>query len=110
MARSRFFYDALWVLPTAGFAVGWFTNWIALKIIFQPIRPVRLCCGYELQGIFLKRQKEVSAVFARVVSVVDADEPADELSANVVGCSVFLVAHACLFCRSSTLRARQHNM
>lgn len=26
-------------------------------------------CGYELQGIFLKRQKEVSEVFARVVCV-----------------------------------------
>lgn len=63
-----FFYAESWVLPAAGFLVGWFTNWIALKVIFQPVEPINIC-GYELQGIFLKRQKEVSAVFARVVCV-----------------------------------------
>jgi hypothetical protein len=61
-----FFYDKAWVLPAAGFLVGWATNWLALKIIFQPIHPVNIC-GYTLHGIFLKRQAQVSAVFARVV-------------------------------------------
>jgi uncharacterized membrane protein YheB (UPF0754 family) len=63
-----FFYSASWVLPVAGFLVGWVTNWMALKVIFQPIEPIHIF-GYELQGIFLKRQKEVSVVFARVVCV-----------------------------------------
>lgn len=61
-----FFYPKNWVLPVAGFIVGWFTNYLALKVIFQPVDPV-LICGFEIQGIFLKRQKEVSEVFARVV-------------------------------------------
>eukprot|EP00934_Nitzschia_sp_Nitz4_P007530 Nitzschia sp. Nitz4//scaffold13_size275219//194807//196501//NITZ4_000897-RA/size275219-processed-gene-0.102-mRNA-1//1//CDS//3329536083//7520//frame0 len=63
-----FFYDASWVLPAAGFLVGWFTNWIALKVIFKPIDPIYVC-GYPIQGLFLKRQKEVSEVFARIVCV-----------------------------------------
>ena len=63
-----FFYPADWILPVAGFLVGWVTNWMALKVIFQPIEP-RDVCGYTLQGIFLKRQEEVSEVFARVVCV-----------------------------------------
>jgi uncharacterized membrane protein YheB (UPF0754 family) len=63
-----FFYPADWILPVAGFAVGWVTNWMALKVIFQPLEPINIC-GYMLQGLFLKRQTEVSAVFARVICV-----------------------------------------
>jgi uncharacterized membrane protein YheB (UPF0754 family) len=28
-------YDAIWLLPVAGFLVGWVTNWLALKVIFR---------------------------------------------------------------------------
>ena len=63
------FYDAVWVLPAFGFVVGYATNAIALKMIFEPIEPVdyRLPCGftYTLQGLFLKRQREVSVIFAQ---------------------------------------------
>ena len=61
-----FVYDAKWSLPVAGFMVGWLTNWIALKIIFRPLLPRTFLC-WTLQGIFLKRQKEVSEIFARVI-------------------------------------------
>jgi len=61
-----FVYDASWVLAVAGFLVGWFTNFIALKVIFRPLQPKKFCF-YEFQGIFLKRQKEVSEIFARVI-------------------------------------------
>jgi uncharacterized membrane protein YheB (UPF0754 family) len=61
-----FFYTAGWILPVAGFLVGYVTNWMALKVIFQPIEPKKFC-GYTLQGLFLKRQHMVSAVFARVI-------------------------------------------
>ncbi|GAX23002.1 hypothetical protein FisN_15Hh100 [Fistulifera solaris] len=61
-----FFYDASWILPTAGFIVGWFTNYLALKCIFRPLYP-RKFMGYTIHGIFLQRQSEVSEVFARVI-------------------------------------------
>jgi uncharacterized membrane protein YheB (UPF0754 family) len=61
-----FVYDAVWVLPLAGAFVGWVTNYLALKLIFSPLEPTRIC-GFTVQGIFLKRQKEVSETFARVV-------------------------------------------
>jgi len=65
-----FMYPASWILPVAGFLVGWVTNYVALKIIFSPLHPKKLCCGkFEFQGIFLKRQHEVSAIYARVVTV-----------------------------------------
>jgi len=62
-----FFYPASWILPTAGFAVGWLTNYIALKIIFRPLEPTRILCWNNVQGLFLKRQNEVSSVFSRII-------------------------------------------
>jgi uncharacterized membrane protein YheB (UPF0754 family) len=63
------FYKGSWVLPVGGFLVGSATNWLALKMIFEPVRPREVCCGrFTVQGLFMMRQHEVSAVFASVVS------------------------------------------
>ena len=64
-----FVYNAAWTLPAAGFVVGFITNYLALKVIFSPLEPKSLCGIWVLHGIFLKRQKEVSETFARVVCV-----------------------------------------
>ena len=58
------------MLPISGFVLGWITNWIALKLIFRPIDPVIVpcCCGLKLQGLFLKRQREVSVEFAALIT------------------------------------------
>lgn len=61
-----FFYPASWILPVAGFLVGWVTNYLALKVIFSPLEPKQFLC-WKIHGIFLKRQHEVSEIFARVV-------------------------------------------
>ena len=61
-----FFYQGDWILPVAGFLVGWVTNYVALKIIFRPLEPRKFLC-WKVQGIFLKRQREVSETFARVI-------------------------------------------
>mmetsp|Transcript_12147 Transcript_12147/g.23147 ORF Transcript_12147/g.23147 Transcript_12147/m.23147 type:complete len:416 (-) Transcript_12147:404-1651(-) len=60
-----FMYNKNWVLPVFGFLVGWATNWLALKVIFRPLDPHKFG-PITIHGIFLKRQKEVSATFARV--------------------------------------------
>jgi len=62
------FYPANWIMPFFGLLVGTATNFLALKVIFSPTEPKHFC-GFTLQGIFLKRQKEVSETFARVVCV-----------------------------------------
>jgi len=60
-----YFYDSWWVLPAAGFIVGFATNYLALFLIFHPIEPLETCCC-TLQGAFLKRQEHVSVVFAEM--------------------------------------------
>ena len=57
------FYDNPWTLTIGGTIVGYLTNWMALKLIFEPIDPVYFC-GFKLQGLFLQRQHEVSGEFS----------------------------------------------
>lgn len=62
-----YYYPQWWILPLFGLIVGYATNWIALNIIFRPLHPVNIL-GFQLQGIFLKRQKEVSYVYTQIVT------------------------------------------
>ncbi len=67
-------YPAPWILPAAGFGVGYLTNWIALKLVFHPREPVKIG-PMTVQGLFHKRQGEVAESFGRTVAtkVLNAD-------------------------------------
>ncbi len=56
-----------WTLPAAGLFVGWATNTLALRMIFEPLRP-RQIGPLRVQGLFLRRQLEVANEYARIVS------------------------------------------
>jgi uncharacterized membrane protein YheB (UPF0754 family) len=56
-------YPANWTLPVSGALVGYVTNWIALKWIFEPLNPVKVG-PFILHGMFLKRQMQVSRDFS----------------------------------------------
>lgn len=58
------FCENPWTLSIGGLIVGLATNWLALKWIFEPINPTKVG-PFVLQGMFLKRQKEVAKDFAR---------------------------------------------
>lgn len=68
------YYPADWVLPFAGFLVGYATNWIALRMIFSPREPKKFG-PFTIHGLFHKRQKEVSAEFSKLTAgkVLNAD-------------------------------------
>ncbi|MDR3418872.1 MAG: DUF445 domain-containing protein [Nevskia sp.] len=57
-----------WVMPIFGGFTGWFTDWLALKMIFNPKQPTRYLGLFEWQGLFLKRRREVSAEYGRLVA------------------------------------------
>jgi len=54
-----------WILPICGVFVGYFTNVIALKVIFVPVEP-RKVCGHRVQGLFLLRQDAVSELYGKM--------------------------------------------
>ena len=60
-------YPAGWVLPAAGFLVGYITNWLAMNLIYEPREPVQIG-PFVFQGVFIKRQKEVATHFADVIA------------------------------------------
>eukprot|EP00588_Corethron_pennatum_P010490 CAMPEP_0194269714 /NCGR_PEP_ID=MMETSP0169-20130528/3830_1 /TAXON_ID=218684 /ORGANISM="Corethron pennatum, Strain L29A3" /LENGTH=364 /DNA_ID=CAMNT_0039011463 /DNA_START=577 /DNA_END=1672 /DNA_ORIENTATION=+ len=61
------FWNNPWSISIGGLFVGYVSNWLALKMIFEPINPTKFG-PLVLQGLFLKRQKEVSAEFAHLIS------------------------------------------
>jgi uncharacterized membrane protein YheB (UPF0754 family) len=60
------FHEPL-IMPAFGLIVGWFTDWLALKMIFNPKEPIRVL-GIEWQGLFLKRRKEVAADYGALIA------------------------------------------
>lgn len=62
-----FFYKGQWLLPAAGFVVGYLTNILALRLIFSPRQPTQVG-PFKLQGMFLRRQMEVSEAYARMIT------------------------------------------
>ena len=42
------FYDAYWMLPVCGFVVGWFTNYLALKVICDLKFEANFSRGFEI--------------------------------------------------------------
>lgn len=60
-------YPAWWTLPVFGFLVGYVTNWLAIKLIFDPAQPRRIG-PFVIHGMFHKRQREVAGEFARIVA------------------------------------------
>jgi uncharacterized membrane protein YheB (UPF0754 family) len=73
-------YPEPWLLPMAGFAVGFLTNWLAISLIFSPLRPRRFLL-WNLQGLFLKRQSQISDVWARLVAeeLITVEKVADAM-------------------------------
>ncbi|MGH8862477.1 MAG: DUF445 domain-containing protein [Jatrophihabitantaceae bacterium] len=60
------FHEPL-IMPGFGLLVGWFTDWLALKLIFNPKRPIDIL-GWRIQGLFLKRRKEVAADYGALIA------------------------------------------
>ncbi len=42
------------IMPIFGLFIGWFTDWLALKMIFNPKHPTRYLGLVEWQGLFLQ--------------------------------------------------------
>ncbi|MFW5731045.1 MAG: DUF445 domain-containing protein [Desulfonatronovibrionaceae bacterium] len=46
--------------------IGWFTNYLAVKMLFHPRQPLWIL-GWNFQGIFPKRQKELARSLGQLV-------------------------------------------
>ncbi len=56
------------VMPVFGLFTGWFTDWLALKMVFHPKQPTTYLGLFTWQGMFLKRRAEVSSEYGRLIA------------------------------------------
>jgi uncharacterized membrane protein YheB (UPF0754 family) len=61
------FVMLIYTLPLIGALIGWFTNYIAIKMLFHPRDEVRLFF-IPIQGVFPKRQKDFARKLGQIVS------------------------------------------
>lgn len=57
----------LLLIPVISAFIGWFTNWIAVKMLFHPRNP-KIILGYTIQGIFPKRQEQFAQKLGKLVA------------------------------------------
>jgi uncharacterized membrane protein YheB (UPF0754 family) len=62
-----YFFSYWWILPLFGIIVGYSTNYLALKLIFRPLNPIKIG-KMIIQGMFIRRQVEVSTEYSRIVA------------------------------------------
>jgi uncharacterized membrane protein YheB (UPF0754 family) len=73
-------FHVWWLLPICGVLIGWVTNWLAILMIFEPVEERRFG-PFKFKGLFLRRQNEVSDVYADVIAedIVNVRNIGDEL-------------------------------
>lgn len=57
----------LYLLPPIAALIGWLTNFLAVKMLFHPKAPISIF-GFEVQGVFPKRQAQLAAKLGDLVS------------------------------------------
>ena len=57
----------LLLLPVIASLIGWFTNYLAVKMLFHPRIPFRFL-GISIQGVFPKRQKQLAEKLGTLVA------------------------------------------
>lgn len=55
------------LIPVISGLIGWVTNWVAIKMLFHPRKPLRFM-GMTIQGIFPKRQYQFATKLGKLVS------------------------------------------
>ena len=59
---------SMWIMPLFGLFTGWFTDWLALKMIFRPKQPTRYFGLFEWQGLSFRRREEIAANYGKVMA------------------------------------------
>lgn len=79
-------YPQWWILPVFGFLNGYITDWVAIRLVFEPQKPKKIG-PFTFQGVFHKRQAEVATGFSTLVAgkVLSPDNIVKTVSAGETG-------------------------
>ncbi len=77
-----------WLMPLIGAAIGWFTNFLAVKLLFRPLEPIEIpLLKIKFQGVLPRRRNEIAAALGAIVArrVFSSEDLVDRLlSADMV--------------------------
>jgi uncharacterized membrane protein YheB (UPF0754 family) len=59
-------HNLIWLTPVITGLIGWFTNWLAIKMLFKPRKPFWVL-GFNFQGLVPKRQAELAIQTAEII-------------------------------------------
>lgn len=62
----NFFSFKTWALPIIGAFIGWLTNWLAIKMLFRPRKPIKILF-ITFHGIFPKNKPRIADKLGTVV-------------------------------------------
>ena len=77
--------EYIWlIIPLIGAAIGWITNYLAVKMLFRPRKKINLLL-FSIQGVFPKRQKALAEKVGELVSkeLLSEEQLGEKLSAAV---------------------------
>jgi len=56
------------ILPLIGAIIGWSTNRLAIKLIFKPVKPVKIpLLNIKFQGLIPKRRNEIASIIGDTI-------------------------------------------
>lgn len=76
------------ILTIVGGLIGWITNILAIKLLFRPIKPVKIpILNIEILGLIPKRKNEIAANIGEVISneLLSMDDILDQALNNSNG-------------------------
>ncbi|HEY1973620.1 MAG TPA: DUF445 domain-containing protein [Pseudonocardia sp.] len=56
------------IMPIFGLLTGWFTDWVALKLVFAPKQPKRILFLFSWQGVFFKHRREFTDIYGGLIA------------------------------------------
>lgn len=73
----------MYTLPAIAALIGWITNYLAIKMLFHPRKPVKLLF-ITIQGIFPKRQKAIAEKLGSIVAneLISLDDLKDKINSE----------------------------
>lgn len=72
------------IMPIFGLFTGWFTDWLALRMIFAPRYPKKYLGIFTWHGLFFKRQQEVASKYGALIAK-EVLTPANMIEAILTG-------------------------
>jgi uncharacterized membrane protein YheB (UPF0754 family) len=75
------------LLPLVGALIGWVTNYIAIRLLFRPLAPLRISfLNLTFQGLIPKRREQIAEKVGHVVAeqLFSMDELSDRLDMPVL--------------------------